>query len=125
MTSGPAAQDAVRLSRLVAALGDRAWSGDLDPLTAVPATAAGTADAPPTYGDIARAGTDLVASLSGDGRWDEAAVQARHLRRLFAATGMSLGPIAAQAFDGLLAATLARDPDELRDFVELVGEMFT
>jgi len=123
VSSGPAAQDAVRLSRLVAAIGDRAWSGDLDPLTAVPDP--GAPGPPPTYGEVARAGTDLVASLSGDGRWDEAAVQARHLRRFFAATGMSLGPIAAQTFDGLLAATLARDPDELRDFVELVGEMFT
>lgn len=121
MSPGPAADDAVRLSRLVAALGDGAWSGDLDPLTDAPPAAA---EGAPTYGAVARAGTDLVAALAGEGRWDEAAVQARHLRRFFAATGMSLGPIAAQTFDGLLAATLARDPDELRDFVELVEEMF-
>lgn len=123
MSSGPAAGDAVRLSRLVAAIGDRAWSGDLDPLSAVPPTADAVGP-PPTYREIARAGTDLVASLAGEGRWDLASVQARHLRRFFGATGMSLGPIAPQAFDGLLAATLARDADELRDFVELVEEMF-
>jgi len=121
--SGPAADDAVRLSRLVAAIGDRAWSGDLDPLTGVP-SASGAAEAP-TYGDVARAGTGLVDSLARAGRWDDASVQARHLRRFFAAAGMSLGPIAAQAFDGLLAAALARDLDELGDFVDLVGEMFT
>ena len=124
MNSGPAADDAVRLSRLVAAIGDQAWSGDLDPLSGVPSPPGADADAP-TYGDIARTGTDLVASLAREGRWDEASVQARHLRRFFSATGMTLGPIAAQAFDGLLAAALARDPDELGDFVELVGEMFT
>ncbi len=123
MISGPAADDAVRLSRLVAAIGDRAWCGDLDPLTGVP-SASGAVEAP-TYGDVARAGTGLVDSLARAGRWDDASVQARHLRRFFAAAGMSLGPIAAQAFDGLLAAALARDLDELGDFVDLVGEMFT
>lgn len=124
MISGPAADDAVRLSRLVAAIGDRAWSGDLDPLTGMP-SASGAAVEAPTYGDVARAGTGLVDSLARAGRWDDASVQARHLRRFFAAAGMSLGPIAAQAFDGLLAAALARDLDELGDFVDLVGEMFT
>lgn len=124
MISGPAADDAVRLSRLVAAIGDRAWSGDLDPLTGVP-SAPGAAATAPTYGDVARAGTGLVSALAREGRWEDASVQARHLRRFFTEAGMSLGPVAAQAFDGLLAAALARDPAELDDFVDLVGEMFT
>lgn len=91
----------------------------------MPSAGAPPADAPPTYGDVARVGTGLVAALAGEGRWDDAAIQARHLRRFFSRAGTSLGPIAAQAFDGLLAAALTRDPNELGDFVDLVGEMFS
>ncbi len=123
MISGPAAVQAARLARLVAWIGDGAWGEELTVL-------ADTTDAPapaeraPTHGDLARAGTALVARLAEEGRWEEAAGQARRLRAYFFATGMELGPVAAQAFDGLLAAALARDPDELTDFVELVAEMF-
>lgn len=122
MISGPAAE-AARLARLVAWIGDRAWGEELAVLadtTDAPAPAEGAA----THGDIARAGTALVAGLAGQGRWDDAAAQARRLRAYFFATGMELGPIAPQAFDGLLAASLARDPEELADFVDLVAEMF-
>lgn len=122
MISGPAAE-AARLARLVAWIGDGAWSEELAALadsTDAPAPAEGA----PTHGDIARVGTALVARLAQDGRWEEAAGQARRLRAYFFATGWELGPIVAQAFDGLLAATLAREPDELTDFVDLVGEMF-
>lgn len=122
MISGPAA-GAARLAGLVAWIGDPAWSEELDAL-------AGTADARsaasrPTHGDIARAGTGLVAGLVEEARWDEAARQARRLRSYFFATGMELGPIAAQTFDGLLAAVLARDPEEVADFVDLVAELFS
>ena len=122
MICGPVAAEATRLARLVVWL-DRAWSEDLVAL-------AGSGDAPsrtpdaPTYGEVARAGTGLVATLAAEARWVEAAAQARHLKRFFAATGFELGPIAVQAFDGLLAATRSRDPGELKDFVELVAEMF-
>lgn len=122
MSAGPVADEAARLACLVAGIGDQAWSADLRPyLAAVPAAGGGA----PTYGDVARAGTALVSGLAQEGRWEEASVQARHLRRFFSAAGMNLGPIAGQAFDGLLAASQARDADELGDFVELVGEMFT
>jgi hypothetical protein len=122
--SGPVAAEATRLARLVAWLGDGPWSADLAALAGAPDAPEPSAAAP-TYGDVARAGTGLVAALAGGGRWADAVVQSRHLKRFFTATGMDLGPIAAQAFDGLLAASLARDPDELGDFVELVAEMFT
>ncbi len=123
MISGPVAAATARLSRLVVGLDDRPWSEDLAALGDGPDAVVAAAEAP-RYGDIARAGTALVAGLAGEGRWAEAATQARHLRRFFAATGLELGPIAAQAFDGLLAATMARDADELKDFTELVTEMF-
>lgn len=122
MISGPAVGEAARLARLVAWLGDPAWSEDL---AAVAGAAPGPEGDAPTYGEVALAGSALVSALGDQGRWDEAVVQARHLKRFFGRVGMDLGPIAAQAFDGLLAAVLARDADELADFVELVGEMFT
>ena len=122
MISGPAAE-AARLARLVAWIGDRAWGEELAAL-AESRDAPGPAERTATHGDIARAGTALVAALAEQGRWDDAAAQARRLRAYFFATGMELGPIAPQAFDGMLAAALARDPDELADFVELVAEMF-
>ncbi len=124
MISGPAADAAARLASLVAWTGDRAWGDELTALAdAGPAPAA--AERRPTHGDIAREGTALVALLVGEGRWDDAALQARRLRSYFFGTGMELGPIAAQTFDGLLAAVLARDPDEVGDFVDLVGELFS
>jgi hypothetical protein len=120
--SGPAVGEAARLARLVAWLDDRQWSEDL---AALAGDVSGRNARPPRFGEVALAGTALVSALGDRGRWDEAAAQAHHLKRFFGGVGMELGPIAAQAFDGLLAAALARDPDELLDFVDLVGEMFT
>lgn len=122
MISGPAEGEAARLARLVAWLDDREWSEEL---VALAGAAPGRDADAPTFGEVALAGTALVSALGGAGRWEEAVVQARHLTRFFGEVGMELGPIAAQAFDGLLAATLARDAGELLDFAELVGEMFT
>lgn len=116
---------AERASRLAVVVGllDEAWRADAERLAgeAVPVAEGGE---PPTYGDVARLGTDVVVALGAEGRWDEAAVQARHLMSFFARTGFLLGPIAVEAFDGLLAACLARDPDEVTDFAELVRELF-
>ena len=123
MTSGAVADRASRLATVVARLGDEDWREDVERLAGVPATP--QSDGPtPTYGDVARVGTAVVAALAADGRWDDAVVQSRHLRTFFARTGFRLGPIAVQAFDGLLAACMARDMDELGDFVELVQEIF-
>lgn len=122
MISGPAAVEAARLARSVAWLGDRAWGEDL---AALAGPDPGREPEVPTFGEVALAGTALVSALGAEGHWDEAVVQARHLTRFFGGVGMDLGPIAAQAFDGLLAAALAEEQDELADFVELVGELFT
>ena len=46
------------------------------------------------------------------------------MKRLFGATPDELGPIVIDAFDGLLASAVARDRDELQDFVELVEALF-
>ena len=73
---------------------------------------------------IAHAGTGLVAALADAARRDDAAREARELKRFFAATPDELGPVAIEAFDGLLAASMARDRDELEDFVDLVEALF-
>jgi hypothetical protein len=121
MSPGPVADRAARLAAVVAGLDDPGWLSDAEGLAAGPAPAAGEA---PTYGEVARAGAALVEALAADGRWTEAEGQARRLKGFFSSTGLGLGPIAIAAWDGLLAATIARDADEARDFVELVGELF-
>lgn len=124
MTSGAVADRASCLATVVARLGDEDWREDVERLAGVPATPQSDDGPAPTYGEVARVGTAVVAALGIDGRWDEAVVQSRHLRAFFARAGFRLGPIAIQAFDGLLAASMARDIDELGDFVELVQEIF-
>ncbi len=106
----------------------RRWRGSTSPHgpAGCPRWPATCAPAPsrPTYRELATAGTGLVAALADEGRWDEAAEEARDLKRLFGGTPDELGPIVMDAFDGLLAAAVARDRDELQDFVELVEALF-
>lgn len=83
------------------------------------------ADGEPTrYREVARGGLARVTSLSDAGHWDVAAEEARALKRVFTEAAGRFGPIPAQVFDGLLASCLARDADELRDFADLVEEIF-
>jgi hypothetical protein len=119
----PVAVTAGRLATAVAWLGEARWRDDAARLAGARAPAE-PQGRPPTYGEVARAGTAVVEALSGEGRWDEAATQARHLKAFFAREGGYLGPIAAPTFDGLLAAVLARDLDEVADFTGLVQELF-
>jgi len=116
----PLADRAARFAAAVAWLDEPAWSGR------VAAIAGDVPRAPsrPTYRELATAGTGLVAALADEGRWDEAADEARDLKRLFGATPDELGPVVIDAFDGLLASAIARDRDELQDFVDLVEAMF-
>lgn len=123
MSDGPVAVEAARLAAAVAWLSQAQWREDAERLAgAAPVTAPD--EGPPTYGEVARRGVAVVEGLAHEGRWDEASAQARHLLAFFSAQGHHLGPIAAPSFDGLLAATLARDPGELADFCGLVREIF-
>ena len=115
---------ASRLAVVVGSLGEPAWRADLERLAGAVAPGVGDGDGLPTYGDVARGGTAVVVALADGGRWDEAVVQSRHLVGFFADTRAQLGPIALEAFDGLLAACMARDRDEVEDFVDLIGELF-
>jgi len=114
---------ASRLAVVVGLLDEPAWRQDTERLAGDPPPPAREA-ATPTYGDVARDGTAVVVALGDEGRWDEAVVQARHLLTFFARTGFRLGPVAVEAFDGLLAACMARDAEEVADFSELIRELF-
>jgi len=117
------AAQAARLAAAAAWLRETEWRDDAARLAGGDPPEAAR-DAPPTFGEVARWGTGVVEGLAREGRWDEAAAQARHLRAFFAREGGHLGPIAAPTFDGLLAAVLARDADEVGDFTALIGEIF-
>jgi hypothetical protein len=120
VSGGPLADRAARFAAAVAWLDEPAWSGRVTAL----AGEAPRAPQRPTYRELATAGTGLVAALADEGRWTEAAEEARDLKRLFGATPDELGPVVVDAFDGLLASAIARDRGELQDFVDLVEAMF-
>lgn len=123
--SQPAAavrEPATRLARAVAGLRDVAWLEALGRLGAAPDDAA-PAD-PPSFAALAGPGVDTVQALAAAGRWDDAADHAGHLTRVFRAHRAELHPVVGEAFDGLRAAALARDPDELTDFIDLLREVF-
>jgi hypothetical protein len=122
VSARPVADHAARLAAAVAWLDEEGWRQEADRLAA--GAPHPPADAPPTWGEVARAGLAVVEGLAAEDRWAEASAQARYLRRFFAGPGRALSPIAGQIFDGLLAATLARDEQELEDFAELVRELF-
>ena len=123
MSAERVAAQAARLAAAAAWLREPEWRDDAARL-AGGEPPQGAPEAPPTFGEVARWGTAVVEGLAREGRWDEAAAQARHLRGFFAREGGHLGPVAAPTFDGLLAAVLARDPDEVGDFTALIREIF-
>jgi hypothetical protein len=123
VSTAPVADRAARLAAAVDWLGEPVWRDEVGRL-AGEGGAGARAEAPPTFGEVAIAGLGLVQSLAQEGRWDDAAGQARRLARFFADAGVRLGPVAGPVFDGLLASCLARDPDELADVSELVEEIF-
>jgi hypothetical protein len=116
------ADRAAQLAAAVSALGQPEWAADATRIAG--AEPLDPDAAAPTYRDLARAGLDLIEALAAEERWADAAAQAGHLSRYFAGTRDQLHAVAGAAFDGLHAAVLARDPDELEDFGELVREIF-
>ena len=78
----------------------------------------------PTYREVAHRRHRPGRALADAGRWGRGGGGgARDLKRFFAATPDGSAR-SRQAFDGLLAAALARDRDELEDFVDLVEALF-
>ena len=113
---------AAQLAAVVSALGQPVWAADAVRIAGGESPDAGPSA--PTYGDLAHAGLELIEALAGEERWADAAGQAGHLSRYFSGTRDQLHAVAGAAFDGLHAAVLARDPDEVEDFGELVREIF-
>jgi hypothetical protein len=79
---------------------------------------------PVSYRDVARGGLEAVLGEAARGDWVAAADRAREVKRVFRGAVDLFGPVPGDAFDGLQAACLARDADELTDFAELVEELF-
>lgn len=77
-----------------------------------------------SYRDVARGGVDRLVALSRAGAWPEAVDVARSLKATFTEAAGVLGPIPPEVFDGALAACLARDAEELDDFLDLAREIF-
>ncbi|WP_217915812.1 hypothetical protein [Miltoncostaea marina] len=77
-----------------------------------------------TFHDVARTGVDRLVALSRAGAWPEAVDVARSLKATFLEARPVLGPIPPEVFDGALAACLARDAEELDDFLDLAREIF-
>ena len=116
-----APERAAYLAAVAAAIGQPEWRADAARIAGADPP---PPPAPPTYRDLALAGTDLVEALAAQGRWDEAGIQARHLTRYFTSVRAELHAVAGEAFNGLYAAVLARDPEEIDDFLSLLREIF-
>ena len=114
--------DALRMAAAARALGDEDWAlsacttaGD-DPPEAAPAI--------PTYGELALTGVALVAGLAEQGRWDAATDQAVRLAAYFGDARGRIDAVPAEAFAGLAGATRVHDREGVRDFGELILEVF-
>ena len=113
-------QCARHLAGAAVAAGDGDWAADVRALVPVEVTVG----APPTYGQVARAGADLVVTLIDAGRWGDAERQTAHLTSFFRAAKPNLHAVAGEAFGGLTAAVRARDRDEVIESADLIHEMF-
>jgi hypothetical protein len=111
---------AARLAGIADALGESAWSEELRRNGVTPAPQ----PTPPTWGEIAITGIDVVEGLVAGGDWEQARHQAAFLADFFTRMRTRLHGVAGVAFEGLALAARARDPDELREHAELIRELF-
>jgi hypothetical protein len=110
-----------RLANAVAGLGDEEWLRELRAMGARPDRKVAEV---PTYEDLVGAGLEGVVALVGEARWEDAARASERLNALLRLNRHYLHPVAAESFDGLRAAVLARDAEEVDDFVALIDEIF-
>jgi hypothetical protein len=111
---------AARLAGIADALGESDWRDELRRRGAVPAPV----DAPPTWGQVALTGLDVVEGLAATGRWDDARHQAAFLADFFTRMRRRLHGVAGVAFEGLAHAARARDRDDLDVHADLIRELF-
>jgi hypothetical protein len=111
---------AARLAGIADALGESDWSDDLRRHGAVPIAPPG----PPTWGQVALTGLDVVEGLASAGRWDDARDQAAFLADFFTRTRKQLHGVAGVAFEGLALAARGHDGEDLDEHAELIRELF-
>ena len=125
VSAGRVAERAARLAASVAWLSDADWSREIARLAGPGARPPVSADPPTVRARWRGTASRWWRASPPGGAGTRPRPRRTHLARYFAREGIRLGPITADAFDGLRAAALARDPDELADFVELLREMFS
>jgi hypothetical protein len=114
------ADAAARLAGLADDLGESAWSDELRRGGITPLAPAG----PPTWGQVAITGLELVEGLAAIGNWEDARHQAAFLADFFTRMRKQLHAVAGVAFEGLASAARAHDRDDLNEHAELIRELF-
>lgn len=114
------ADPAARLAGIADALGETMWADELrrTGVTAIPAAV------PPTWGDLAITGLEVVEDLAIRGDWAAARDQAAFLADFFTRMRKQLHGVAGVAFEGLASAARAHDPDDLAEHSQLIRELF-
>lgn len=111
---------AARLAGIADALDESEWSAELRRSGVVPIPA----PHPPTWGEVAMTGLEVVESLARTDDWDAARHQAAFLADFFTRMRKQLHGVAGVAFDGLAAAARAHDRDDLDAHADLIRELF-
>ncbi len=111
---------AARLAGIADALGESDWSDELRRRGAVPVPPTG----PPTWGEVAMTGLDVVEGLAQAGSWDDARHQAAFLADFFTRTRKQLHGVAGVAFEGLALAARGHDREDLDEHAELIRALF-
>ena len=111
---------AARLAGIADALGESDWCDELRRSGAVPVRP----DGPPTWGQIAMTGLDVVEGLAAAGRWADARHQAAFLADFFTRRRKQLHGVAGVAFEGLALAARGRDREDLDEHAELIRALF-
>jgi hypothetical protein len=111
---------AARLAGIVDALEETAWSEELRRVGARPVPPGG----PPTWGQVALTGLEVVEGLATTGRWEDARHQAAFLADFFTRMRKQLHGVAGVAFEGLALAAHGRDREDLDEHAELIRALF-
>ena len=111
---------AARLAGIADALEETEWSAELRRSGVDPIPAAH----PPTWGEVALTGLNVVDGLARTGDWDAARHQAAFLADFFTRMRKQLHGVAGVAFEGLASAARAHDQDDLDEHADLIRELF-